>query len=234
VRLLFFVAAATLAATGLLRAKMVDSQLKTEGGTDPAVLAAFAVVPRERFVPPRLKPLAYVDNDLLLKPADGVGPGRYLMEPAPLGRLVQAAEINPTDTVLVIGAGTGYSTAVSARLARGVAAVESDPTLAGEATRNLTALGVENATIVNAPLVEGYPKGAPYDVILLDGAVEVVPDALLAQLHEGGRLVAVVGSGRAAQGTVFTRSGDEVGSRPVFNAGVHLLPGFEKPTAFVF
>ena len=98
-----------------LRAKMVDSQLKTEGVTDPAVLAAFAVVPRERFVPPRLKPLAYVDNDLLLKPADGVGPGRYLMEPAPLGRLVQAAEINPTDTVLVIGAGTGYSTAVSAR-----------------------------------------------------------------------------------------------------------------------
>ena len=217
-----------------LRAKMVDSQLKTEGVTDPAVLAAFAVVPRERFVPPRLKPLAYVDNDLLIKSADGMGGGRYLMEPAPLARLIQAATINRDDTVLVIGTGTGYSAAILAQLARGVAAVESDPGLAEQARRNLTGLDVENATVVTTPLAEGYPKGAPYDVILLDGAVEVVPESLLAQLHDGGRLVAVIGTGGAAQGTVFARSGDEIGSRPVFNAGIHLLPGFEKPEAFVF
>jgi protein-L-isoaspartate(D-aspartate) O-methyltransferase len=217
-----------------LRAKMVDSQLKTEGVTDAAVLAAFAAVPRERFVPARLKPLAYVDNDLLLKPADGVGTGRYLMEPAPLARLMQAAEIDPDETVLIIGAGTGYSAAVASRLARSVAAVESDPGLAAEATRNLTALSVGNATVAQAPLAAGYPKGSPYDVILIDGGVEVVPESLLAQLDDGGRLVAVVGSGRAAQGTVFTRTGDEIGSRPVFNAGIHALPGFEKPAAFVF
>jgi protein-L-isoaspartate(D-aspartate) O-methyltransferase len=133
-----------------------------------------------------------------------------------------------------VGAGTGYSAAVVAQLARGVAALESDPGLAAEATRNLAALGVANATVINAPLSAGYPRTAPYDVILIEGAVEVVPDALLEQLHEGGRLVAVVGAGRAAQGTVYTRTGDEIGTRPVFNAGVHPLPGFEKPAAFVF
>src|SRR6187549_1790083 len=101
-----------------LRTRMVDSQLKTEGVTDPAVLAAFGAVPREAFVPSRLKALAYVDNDLLIKPSDGIASGRYLMEPAPLARLVQAAEIKPDDTVMVVGAGLGYTAAVAARLAR--------------------------------------------------------------------------------------------------------------------
>ena len=219
---------------GVLRTKMVDSQLKTEGVTDPAVLSAFNAVPRERFVPAKLKPLAYVDNDLPIRAGDGVGTGRYLMEPAPLARLIQAAEINPDDTVLVIGAGTGYSAAIAAQMARGVAAVESDAALAGEASRTLASLGVQNAAVVTGALAEGYPRGAPYDVILIDGAVEVVPDTLFEQLHEGGRLVAMVGVGRAGQGTVFTRTGDEIGRRLVFNAGVHPLPGFEKPAAFVF
>jgi protein-L-isoaspartate(D-aspartate) O-methyltransferase len=217
-----------------LRTKMVDSQLKTEGVTDQAVLAAFGAVPRERFVPTRLKPLAYVDNDILIKPADGTSSGRYLMEPAPLARLIQAAEINPDDTVLVVGAGVGYSAAVVARLARGVAAVEADTALASEAVKHLAAIGVSNAAVVTGDPAAGYPKGAPYDVILIDGAVEVVPPALFEQLHEGGRLVAIVGAGRTAQGTVYTRTGDDIGSRPVFNAGVHPLPGFEKPAAFVF
>jgi protein-L-isoaspartate(D-aspartate) O-methyltransferase len=217
-----------------LRTKMVDSQLKTEGVTDPAVLAAFAAIPRERFVPAKLRPLAYVDNDLLIKPPDGSTAGRYLMEPAPLARLVQAAAIDPEDTALIVGAGTGYSAAVVSRLARGVAAVESDPGLAAEAARTLSALGITNAAVFNAPLAAGYDKGAPYDVILIDGAVEVVPEELFTQLHEGGRLTAIVGLGRAAQGTVFTRTDDEIGSRPVFNAGVHPLPGFERPPAFVF
>ncbi len=217
-----------------LRTKMVDSQLKTEGVIDPVVLSAFGEVPRESFVPAKLKALAYVDNDLQIKPSDGTAGGRYLMEPAPLGRLLQAAGINPGDTVMVVGAGLGYTAAVVARMARGVAAVESDPALASEAARNLTAAGITNAHVVNGPLAAGYPKGAPYDVIIVDGAVEVVPDALLSQLAEAGRLAAVVGHGRAAQGTVYTRSGDEIGSRPVFNAGVHPLPGFEKPAAFVF
>jgi protein-L-isoaspartate(D-aspartate) O-methyltransferase len=156
------------------------------------------------------------------------------MQPAALARLIQAAEINADDTVLIVGAGTGYSAAVVARLARGVAAVESDPALAVEATRNLIAVGVGNATLISGPLAAGYLKGAPYDVILVEGAVEVVPATLFEQLHEGGRLVTIVGIGGAAQGTVYTRTGDEIGSRPVFNAGVHPLPGFERPAAFVF
>lgn len=217
-----------------LRTKMIDSQLKTEGVTDPAVLAAFAGVPREQFVPARLKALAYLDNDLLLKPGEGTSGGRYLMEPAPLARLIQAAEINPDDTVMVVGAGLGYTAAVVARMARGVAAVESDPALAAEAIRSLKAAGVGNAAVVTGPLAAGYAKGAPYDVILIDGAVEMVPAALFDQLHNGGRLVAVVGHGRAAQATLYTRNGSEVGSRPVFSAGVRPLPGFEKPAAFVF
>jgi protein-L-isoaspartate(D-aspartate) O-methyltransferase len=218
----------------VLRTKMVDSQLKTEGITDPAVLSAFGSIPREQFVRPQLKPIAYVDRDLVIRPADGAGPGRYLMEPAPLARLFQAAEINPQDTVMVVGTGSGYAAAIAGRLARGVAAVESDLGLAAEAARALAAVGAANVSVVTAPLTAGYARGAPYDVILLDGSVEVVPDALFAQLHEGGRLVAIVGAGRAGEGTVYTRTDDEIGSRPVFNAGVHALPGFERPAAFAF
>jgi protein-L-isoaspartate(D-aspartate) O-methyltransferase len=216
------------------RTKMVDSQLRTTDVTDYAVLAAMGEIPRERFVPARMRPLAYIDEDISVRDGGAAAPARYLMEPAPFARLVQLAEIAPSDIVLDIGCATGYSTAVLARLANSVVAVEVDAALAALAGSALVDLGIANAAVVTGPLEEGYPSEGPYDVIFVGGAVEVVPDGLLAQLKEGGRLVAVVGYGRAAAATVFTRTDGEIGSRIAFNAHVQPLPGFAKPKAFVF
>jgi len=213
------------------RTKMVDSQLRTENVTDYDVLAAMGAVPRELFVPPDQRALAYLDKDI---PIGGGTSRRYLMEAAPFARLLQLAEISKTDRVLDVGCGAGYSAAVLASLAGSVVAVESDPALAAQATRNLANLGIENASANVNALEEGHPSGGPYDVILLDGAVERIPDSLFDQLKEGGRLVAVVGYGRAAQATLFTRSDHEIGRRPAFNADVPPLPGFRKPEVFVF
>jgi protein-L-isoaspartate(D-aspartate) O-methyltransferase len=217
-----------------LRTRMVDRQLRTEDVTDYAILAAMGELPREQFVPPRLRSLAYIDVDLSVKDAGGALPARYLMEPAPFARLIQAAEIEPTDIVLDVGCATGYSTAVLARLADSVVAVEVDAELAVLAGENLVDLGVANAAVVTGPLTAGYPSEGPYDVIFLGGAVEVVPDTLFEQLKEGGRLVGVVGYGRAAQAVLFTRTSGDIGSRPLFNAHLQPLPGFNKLKAFVF
>jgi protein-L-isoaspartate(D-aspartate) O-methyltransferase len=216
------------------RRKMVDSQLRTENVTDYAVLAAMGETPRERFVPARLRPLAYLDEDLEVKEAAGAIPARYLMEPAPFARLLQLAEIEPADIVLDIGCATGYSTAVIARLANSVVALEVDAELAALSTENFVDLGVANAAVVTGPLENGYRSEGPFDVIFLGGAVEFVPDALVEQLKEGGRLVGVVGHGLAAQAMIYTLTEGEIGSRPVFNAHVRPLPGFARPKTFVF
>jgi protein-L-isoaspartate(D-aspartate) O-methyltransferase len=217
-----------------LRTKMVDTQLRTQNVTDLDVLAAMAALPRERFVPASARPFAYIDDDVLIKPAANGGPPRYLMEPVPFARLVQLAAPGKTDIVLDIGCGTGYSAAVLARLADSVVAVESDAELAQRASETLVELGIDTVAVVNAPLETGFPSEGPYDVILLDGAVEKVPDGLLDQLKEGGRLVAVVGTGWAASGTIFARSNDKVAGRPVFNAAVQPLPGFRQAAGFAF
>jgi protein-L-isoaspartate(D-aspartate) O-methyltransferase len=216
------------------REKMVDSQLRTEDVTDYAILTAMGEIPRERFVPARMRPLAYIDEDIRVKDASGATPARCLMEPAPFARLLQLAEIMPSDIVLDIGCATGYSTAVLARMANSVVAVEEDAELAAMASETLVDLGVANAAVVTGAMVEGYPSEGPYDVIFLGGAVEYVPDALFDQLKEGGRLIGVVGYGRAASATLFTRTDDDIGSRVAFNAHVCPLPGFAKPKAFVF
>lgn len=216
------------------RTKMVDSQLRTENVTDHDVLAAMGAVPRELFVPPDQRALAYLDKDI---PIGGVAAGafpRYLMEAAPFARLLQLTEISKTDRVLDIGCGGGYSAAVLARLAGTVVAVESDPALAAQASHNIAELGIENASIAVHALEGGYPSGGPYDVIILEGAVGTIPDSLFDQLKDGGRLAAVVGYGRAAAATLFTRSDHQIGRRAAFNADVPSLPGFRKPEVFVF
>ncbi|HEY5082000.1 MAG TPA: protein-L-isoaspartate O-methyltransferase [Bauldia sp.] len=215
------------------RTKMVDSQLRTEGVTDYNVLSVMGRVPREQFVAVNERALAYLDTDIPIKSADGETP-RYLMEPAPLARLLQLAEIDKTDLVLAIGVGSGYSAAIIAGLASFVVAVESDAQLADNARENLVGCGIANAKVFNGSLVAGYPSEGPYDVIFIDGAVEVIPAALFSQMKDGGRLVAVVGYGRSAVATVSTKTDQRIGRRAAFNADVRPLPGFRKPEVFVF
>ena len=215
------------------RMKMVDSQLRTEGVTDYDILAVMGSVPRELFVPPDQRALAYLDSDIPIKSAAG-GQLRYLMEPAPFARLLQLAEIDKGDVVLDIGCGCGYSAAVFCHLANYVVALDSDQGLVAEASQQLRDLGLDNAKVVLGPLDVGYPSAGPYDVIFVDGAVEVLPASLFGQLKQGGRLVAVVGYGRSAAATLYTKTDNQIGRRVAFNADVRPLPGFRKPAAFVF
>jgi protein-L-isoaspartate(D-aspartate) O-methyltransferase len=211
------------------RRNMVDNQIRTNHVTDPRVIAALSEIPREAFVPERLQGVAYVDGDIAL------GNGRSLMQPAVFARLLQAAEIKPSEVVLDIGCGSGYSSAVLARLASTVVALESDGELATQANTLLAGLSVDNVAIVMGPLANGDPAHGPYDVILLEGAVPRIADALTDQLADGGRLLAVVG-GRPGIGraTVVCRVGDAVSSRQVFDATIAMLPSFESEPRFVF
>jgi protein-L-isoaspartate(D-aspartate) O-methyltransferase len=210
------------------RRMMVDCQVRTSDVTDLRLIAAMLAVPRERFVPKASTELAYLDADL------PVEAGRGLSKPMVLAKLLQAAEIGETDRVLVIGCTTGYSAAVIAHLAGAVVALEQDPGLAQLAKDNLQAVGARNATVVTGPLVGGWPATAPYDVILLDGAVEEVPAALLRQLKDGGRLLGVVGRPPLSKAMLFRSTGVESSSRLIFDATAPVLPGFAKPPAFVF
>jgi len=211
------------------RLNMVEGQLRTNKVTDAAVLDAFLAVPRERFVPEALAGSAYVDEDIPL------GAGRHLLEPMVLARMLQLAEIAPDAGVLEIGAASGYGTAILARLAARVIAVESDVRLAGIARQRLQELAAGNATLLEGRLEEGYPAGAPYEAIVIEGAVAAIPEPITRQLAEGGRLVAVVkprsGLGQAV---LVTRTAGALSHRPVFDAGVALLPGFAAATGFVF
>lgn len=214
-----------------MRRAMVDAQVRANDVTDLKIVAAMLDTPRERFVPAALRNFAYIDDDLLVK--DGT-PGRYLMEPMVLAKLIQAAEIGEGELVLDVGAATGYSTAVLAKLAGQVVALEEDAELAALGTAALNELGIPNAAYVTGPMTAGWTREAPYDVILIGGSVDEVPAALLAQLKPGGRLLAVVGRGRAGRATVFTHTPGGVSPRIVFDAGVPPLPGFEVKPGFVF
>lgn len=217
-----------------LRENMVEGQLRTRDVTNLAVLQAFSEVPREEFVPESKRPLAYLDEDLEIVPRQGAVRGRYLMEPAVLGRLLQLAGVCSTDLVLDVGCATGYSTAVISRVASFVVGLETDAALAEKASSTLSALGYGNATVVTGPLEAGHPAHAPYDVIILQGSVDYVPEALLNQLGEGGRLVTVIGTGNSARAHIFVKVEGVVSERADFNAAIHPLPGFQKEPGFVF
>lgn len=213
------------------RIRMVDNQLRTNDVTDLRVLDAMGAVPRERFVPAARRAVAYIDQDLPVREGEGA---RYLMKPHILARLIQLADIRPEDVVLVVGCATGYSVAVIARLAQSVVGVEEDEALVEEASSTIVELGIENGAVIQGRLVDGCASEGPYDVILVDGAVEELPQALARQLKDGGRLVAVEGVGGAGAARIHTRSGDTVSGRFAFNAAARLLPGFARPKAFVF
>lgn len=211
------------------RRNMVDNQLRPNKVTDERVLAAMGAVPRERFVSDSLRGVAYVDEDIPL------GEGRVLMEPMVLARLLQAADVGPDDVVLDIGCGTGYTAAVCAKIAATVVALESDPHLAAEASRILSELEIDNVVVVEGPLREGYAQQAPYDSVLFSGAVPEVPESILAQLADGGRLCAVVAGPNDAPRAVLAHSYAGVPSMvKIFDASVPLLPGFEREPDFVF
>lgn len=211
------------------RTNMVETQIRTNRVIDPAVMAAFAEIPREMFVPKPMRGFAYVDEDL------DVGGGRFVLEPLMLGRLLVGAGIRPADVVLCIGDATGYATAVVSKLAQTVVALECDADWAGRASQSLSDLGIDNAAVVRGPLDQGYATQAPYDVILLTGAVSEVPVGLCRQLADGGRLVGVVaGRPGTGKGVLVVRVGDTFGRRVLFDAAAPMLPGFEAKPKFVF
>ncbi|QPC92557.1 protein-L-isoaspartate O-methyltransferase [Mesorhizobium sp. INR15] len=215
-----------------LRVKMVDGQVRTTDVTSAPLLDAMLIVPREAFVGAGQRDLAYIDEDIRI--AAGADGPRYLMEASPLAKLMQLAEISQTDSALDVGTGTGYAAAILSHLAKSVVALESDPALAGTAGSTLSELGCGNVAVVTGPLAKGHAAKAPYDVIFIGGSVEEVPAALLDQLAEGGRLVAVEGQGNSGVARLFLKAGGVVTGRRAFNAAIKPLPGFERIRAFEF
>ncbi|ODA68764.1 Protein-L-isoaspartate O-methyltransferase [Methyloligella halotolerans] len=216
---------------------MVESQLRPSGVHDRKVISAMESLPRERFVSEASLPLAYMDGavpvDVGGRGSDGRMP-RYLAPPMVLARMIQLAEPDETDRVLVVGCATGYSVAVLSCLAGEVIGLECDEGLAARAASNLKALDVTNARIVQGTLTDGAASDGPYDLILMDGSVPTIPTAIEEQVKEGGRLVGVVSNG--VQGTVylFVKTDDELVALPQFSAGAKPLPGFAAEAVFDF
>jgi protein-L-isoaspartate(D-aspartate) O-methyltransferase len=212
------------------RQKMVDGQVRPSDVTDIRILDAMLAVPREAFVPGNKQALAYLDLDLDV--GEGGSAGRFLLKPAVLAKMLQAADIKETDRVLVVGCATGYAAAVIARFVDPlVTATESDPALA---TKAKALLASEKAIVRTAAAADGDPADAPYDVIVLNGATEVVPERLYGQLRDGGRLVGVFAASQPARAMLVTRSHGDFGHRTLFDAAAPVLPGMERVPAFVF
>jgi protein-L-isoaspartate(D-aspartate) O-methyltransferase len=214
------------------RQKMVDGQVRPSDVTDPRILDAMLAVPREAFVPESQRALAYLDLDLDVGEAGAAK--RFLIKPVVIAKMLQAAEITETDNVLVVGCASGYAAAVVARLAAQVTATESDAALAANAREVLAKLGFGNVTVSTRAAADGDEANAPYDVIVLAGATEIVPDRLYRQLRDGGRLVGVFAMSRPPRAMIVTHSQADFGQRALFDAAVPVLPGLERPPAFVF
>ena len=212
------------------RRTMVDCQLRPTKVTDERVLDAFGSVPRQEFVAQNQRAIAYVDEDL---PLSG---GRCLMEPMVLARLVQALQIGVKDNVLVVGAGTGYGTAIVARLCGSVISLETRAPLVEKAQETLVSIGTDNAAVIKSRLVDGCDKEGPYDRILIEGSIEVVPSKLLEQLTATGRLAAVWRPAGEPIGvaSLWSRSGDGFARTPLFDAQTPLLEEFKAKAEFKF
>jgi protein-L-isoaspartate(D-aspartate) O-methyltransferase len=211
------------------RLNMVENQLRPNRIDDPRLVSAMLEVPRERFVPKALAGVAHTDEDLRLPN------GQYLIEPLALARLIQGAQVAPQEVVLVLGCATGYASAVLARLAATVILMVPDATAAARLEPLLDELGADNVVVtVGDDPSAGHPSQAPFDVILLTGSVDTVPPALLGQIGEGGRLVAVVAGERVGRGVLFTRLHGIIGRRTLFDARIPRLPGVPAPQTFAF
>ena len=214
--------------TAAARRMMVDGQIRTADVSNPDVIAAMLEVPRELFVPAGLAGQAYFDGDIAL------GAGRALLRPMVLAKLIQGAQVGGGDHVLDVGCGTGYSAAVLSRLVGSVVALEEDANLARRAQDALKAAGAAQVSLVTGPLTAGWPAAAPYDLILLDGATEIVPDRLGRQLKPNGRLACILGHAPNGKGMIYRMIEGRLVGRPIFDAAAPVLPGFVAPPAFVF
>jgi len=214
--------------TAVQRANMVAAQLRTNDVRDARICRAMEIVPREIFVPEAFRPVAYME-----RPID-LAPNRVLMDARCFGKLLQLAAIRPEDVILDVACGTGYSSAVLGMLGARVFAVEEKEQLASEAQLRLQELPTENVELVRGKLTDGDPAHAPFDVIVLGGAIEQRPASLLDQLKDGGRLVAVRREGAASYGCLYLRHGAAIGERAGFDAWLPVLPGFENPRGFTF
>lgn len=208
--------------TTAARNAMVDSQVRTDDVTDPVLTGAMRRVPRENFVPAALACVAYVGESL------EVAPGRFLMDPRCFAKLTQLSELKPGEKVLDVGSATGYAAAVFAEMGAEVTALESD------ASFSAGLKGLNGVSVVSGPLPAGWAKGAPYDVIFLNGSVSIRPDTLLDQLKPGGRLVGIVTDRTVGKAHIFLKSARGHSSRIAFDASVAPLPGFEPVPSFVF
>ncbi len=215
------------------RTMMVDTQVRPSDVTKFPIIEAMLAVPRELYVPNAAREAAYVGENLSL------GDGRVLLEPRTFAKMLDAASVQPDEVVLDLGCGLGYSTAVLARLAEFVVGVDDDPARTGEAQTTLSENGVDNAAVLTGPLAEGAAKSGPYDVIIVQGAVEEVPQALIDQLRDGGRMICIFAEGALGSVRIGRMTAPEDGVRRVgwrfcFNAGAPVLPGFAKVAAFEF
>jgi protein-L-isoaspartate(D-aspartate) O-methyltransferase len=213
------------------RFNMVDSQVRTADVTDLRLIEAMRATPREAFLPASQKALAYLDRDIALDGEDNV----YLIKPVVLARLLQAAEIGLTDRVLVTGGAAGYAAAIAGHLAAEVVAVcATDKIATASRTALSSACGLSNVTVTAGEAGKGNAAAGPYDVIVLDGATEVVPQTLYEQLKPGGRLVGVFAHSVPSRATIVTRSAADFGARILFDATAPILPGLKRLPAFTF
>lgn len=218
----------------IARLNMVESQVRPSDVTDRRILSAMADLPREEFLSAQNRSIAYMDRTIPITTSDDKPGSRFLPAPMIFAKLVQLCAIKPTDLVLEIGTSCGYGAAVLASLADSVVALESDSHLAGQATQALIDQGISNVAVVETPLQNGYASQGPYDVILLEGSVEAIPQELFSQLCPGGRLAAVIGTPKSGKAHIFINEGGTISQREVFDARMPALDGFEKDQGFVF
>lgn len=205
---------------------MVDTQVRPSDVTRFPVIEAFLKVPREVFVPTTQRDAAYVGENVV------IGQNRVVLEPRTLAKMIDLLDLGPDDLVLDVAPGLGYSSAILSELTEAVVAVEPDPDFAKEAAANLAEADALNVVLVDGSAEEGAPQHGPYDAILIGGAVETLPDALVAQLKPGGRIAVLFLEGRVGVCRIGIKSASSIGWRFGFNAGAPVLPGFEAKTAF--
>lgn len=210
------------------RDMMVESQVRTADVTDPRILGAMRTLPRERFTPAAKRTLAYADLDL------EVAPGRSLMRPRDLAKLIQALAPSANDVALEIAGATGYGAAVLAACCKSVIAHDPDADLSFAARAALESSGVTNVKTVSTSIADGWSDGAPYNIILLNGSAEIVPEMWFGQLAPGGRLGVIVRQGAAGAARIYTRTGDSNAYRTAFDAAPPITPGLQRTPGFVF